>query len=299
MKTFKRLLVGLDGEKSDLTILRHIDGIRNAFDIQKIYFAHIKKDLHLPGNDELLLAEQLAPVDENLERLIKADIDESFEKSIAFDYEIIVREGDPKSEMLKLIDEKTIDLLVLGRKPRPGITYFSRTLANETTCSVIFVPKVGHSKYEKILVPIDFSSNSKDALEKAVNYKKDTSGKTEIIPVHFYHISPGYTKSGKTYKEYADAVRSNILHRFDRMKSFKNVRIILDKKDNIAQKIFDFSLRVGADLIVIGSKGRTKIASLINKSIAAKLIEISFHSPVLIDKRRNTNLDTISAMMLS
>ena len=47
---------------------------------------------------------------------------------------------------------------------------------------------------------------------------------------------------------------------------------------------------------MIGSKGRTKIASFLSGSIAAKLVEMSYHLPVLIDKKKGQNLDTFGAL---
>lgn len=299
MKQFKRILVGLDGKDTDAIILEHIAKIKDSLDIQKIYFVHITKDLDLFDNSELLYAEHIAPVDENIRKLIISDLEMSFKKLDDLDYEIIVKDGNPGEEIQKLIKIKQIDLLVLGRKQRPGITYFSRQLASQTPCSVLFVPKSGHKQYKRILVPMDFSSNSKQAIEMALHYKKANED-TVIMPVHFYNVPPGYSKLGKSFNEYSKIMRKNTesqLRNIVPEELIANCVAILDKQENIAKMIFNYSLRKGADLIIIGSRGRTKIASFLFGSVAAKLVELSYHLPILIDKKQRMNMGAMKALM--
>ena len=290
--------MGLDGKSSDAIILQHISKIKDTFEIQKIYFVHIAEDLNPPKSSKLLYAEHLAPIDENIRKILIQDLEEEFKNLNDLEYEIIVKDGNPGEELIQLIEMKQIDLLVLGRKPKPGITYFSRQLASQAPCSVIFVPKSGHREYKKILVPMDFSSNAKQVLEKAISYQ-DEHESTEIIPVHFYSIPSGYSKTGKSYGEYSEIMRKNAERKFKDLTPItkgKKINLILDKKENLAKKIFNYSLRKGADLIMIGSRGRTKIASYLYGSVAAKLVEMSYHLPILIDKRKGHNMNALKAL---
>ena len=299
MKKFRRIMVGLDGKSSDTFILQHISKIKESFDLQKIYFVHITESLALPDDSELRYAQHLAPLDESIKKVLKSEIDSILKPEEGLSYEVIVKEGNPAEQLVKLIKVKQIDLLVLGRKPKPGITYFSRLLANQAPCSVIFVPKTLSAEYRKILVPLDFNSVSKQALADAFAYKDDHS-KTEIIPVHFSGVPTGYTKTGKTYSEYTAQLRKKVKKRFRQLmpsSQVKDVTLILDKKENVAKKIFNYSLRKGADMIMIGSKGRTKIASFLMNSVAAKLVELTYHVPILIDKRKGQSLNTVNALM--
>ena len=145
---------------------------------------------------------------------------------------------------------------------------------------------------------MDFSNISKQALENAISYKDEHEG-SEIIPVHFYNVPAGYSKSGKSFTEYSEIMRNNAKDKFRSIipTGMENeVDIILDKEDNMAKKIFNYSLRKGVDLIMLGSKGRTKIASFLMGSVAAKLVEMSYNLPILIDKRKGYNLDVIGAL---
>lgn len=291
-------MVGLDGKSSDTTILNHIERIKDAFNIQKIYFVHIAEDLCLPESSELLYSEHIAPMDENIRKVLIDDLEAAFKTLDDLKYEIIVKDGDPSTELLKLIDIKQIDLLVLGRKPKPGITYFSRQLASRAPCSVIFVPKSGHGEYRKILVPMDFTSTSKKALELAFTYQNDNE-KTDVFPVHFYSVPKGYSKTGKSFDEFSSIMKENAKNKFKDLLPRhlnKKFNLVLDKEENTAKNIFNYSLRKGADLIMIGSKGRTKIASFLSGSVAAKLVEMSYHLPILIDKRKGYNLDAMGAL---
>jgi len=297
MKKFKRIMVGLDGKSTDQIILDYIEKMKLDFDLHKIYFVHITEDLNLPKSDELLYSEQLAPKDESIHKILITDLESAFTNLEEMDYEVIVKDGDPSEELLKLINIKQIDLLVLGRKPKPGITYFSRQLASRAPCSVVFVPKSEACEFRKILVPLDFSRTSRHALEVAFTYK-NAHNETELVPVHFYSVPSGYSKTGKSFEQFASILKKNIKRKFKRLiPGYQQGKfdIILDKEENIAKKIFDYSLRKKADLIMIGSKGRTKIASFLSGSVAAKLVEISYHLPVLIDKKKGSILGAFGA----
>ena len=84
----------------------------------------------------------------------------------------------------------------------------STKLARKLPCSILFVPEGANPWYKKILVPIDFSENSKDAMDVAVAFGVANAMK-EISCLHIYSVPNGYYKTGKSFEEFAEIMKGN------------------------------------------------------------------------------------------
>jgi nucleotide-binding universal stress UspA family protein len=152
------------------------------------------------------------------------------------------------------------------------------------------------------LAPIDFSENSKMALEQAIevcgHYKN-----AKIQCLNVYSIPQGYHYSGKSMEEYESIMQIHA------QKDFEKFLSILDHHDiplefehvnsedeNIAGAIYNYAKDRNCTGICIGSKGRTPAASLILGSVAENPIIQNKHLPIFVVKERNQNMDIFSAI---
>ena len=68
-----------------------------------------------------------------------------------------VKKGQRTKNLMKLIDDKDIDLIMLGRKnEKLGGGLLIRQMARRAACSLLIVPEKVQNKVERILVPVDF-----------------------------------------------------------------------------------------------------------------------------------------------
>ena len=68
-------------------------------------------------------------------------------------------------------------------------------------------------------------------------------------------------------------------------------------KGNIALRIYNFSVKENASMIVIGSKGRTQVASILLGSIAEKLVRLNAEIPLIIVKKKRHNMDVLDVLL--
>jgi nucleotide-binding universal stress UspA family protein len=72
---------------------------------------------------------------------------------------------------------------------------------------------------------------------------------------------------------------------------------VLDDDDSPADKIFGFASDQKADMIVMGSKGRTGLSSILLGSVAEKVIKYDSDIPLMIVKEKGENMGFLKALL--
>ena len=298
MNQLKRILICLDNTETDEYILKFSQNIFHKLKCEALYFLHVAKSLDIP--DELIkkYPDLIAPVDEAAKRNLTFRIDNYFEQG---QYQIEVLEGDIISEILKYTKRKNVDLLVMGHKKGSGTSdVIQRKIAKLSYTSLLLIPEE-EVTLSPVLVPVDFSKNSAEALQLAVLIAE--INQVEIVAQHVYQVPSGYHKTGKSHEEFAEIMEQNAREEFKKFTKSINTKGItindhytLDGDSNHADNITEFAKQINAGLIIVGSRGRTAMASLIMGSVAEKVISLNKNIPLLIVKDKNENMDLLDAI---
>lgn len=302
MYQFKRILIALDLSDNDQILYRFVSHICSRIKIDKLYFVHITKTLEWPPEIIEKYPDCLAPMDENIEHMIKEQMSKYLSKNLISHSEILVLEGNPEENLLKQVKIKEIDLLVMGKKSiKNGSGHIAKKMANIAQCSIALISnsfaKALDSEFQ-MMVSVDFNESSQNATKTAEIIRDANDAK--VLIHHVYSVPSGYHYSGKSFDEFAEIMKKNAKEKMDKLlKDIKidssNSKIIysLDKKDNIVKEITKTAEKEKVHLIVIGSKGRTPSASIFLGSTAEKLIS-STDKNVLIVKDKKSNLDLLT-----
>ena len=145
------------------------------------------------------------------------------------------------------------------------------------------------SRIQTILVPVDFSEHSNYALEYAIDLAKSMGAKIHLIhayglPTQFvgpYDVTPLPT-------EFFQQVRDSSAARLEEAKgkvSAEGVPCDSTLADGApAEAITDAAERVGADMIVIGTRGHTGLKHVLLGSVAERVVRTAA-CPVLATRR--------------
>lgn len=284
-------MIALDDSEKDDIILQHISLLQKNMEIKKLYFIHVIRKGILPKfmAEKFTETKQEAPGD--VQKKLENKVKKNFDNFQNLDYKVLVKEGEYVEMILRTVREHKIEFLIVGRKANPGLSFANSKISNLVTCSLLFVPNFLTEHYKKVVVSVDFSANARAALSRALLHREKNT-QLEIMPVHFYKVPVGYTKLGKTFHEFAAIMKKNAEKEYQRMceemkldqEKLKCEFFLVKSKKRVPKKIFEYAVRKKADLIIIGSRGRTEFASMFMGSNAVKLVDKCYHLPVLVEK---------------
>jgi len=285
MLKLEKILVCLDRSQYDEKVLEFASMIAGNNAVKKVYFMTAWK--------------------ENLDNTIKKELHAKIDKHFTAqtEKEVQVFQGSEASHLLKWRQIKEVDLLVIGIKPKSISSGGSAmTLINGAPCSVCLVPFTASLDIKKALVPIDFSKSARLSMEMAMTFK--SSRDLEILLQHVYYVSTGYTASGKSYEEFAQILEKNsekdyrnFMRELDLDPDQFKIIYTLDEDSKPADNIYDAAKENHADLIILGSRGRTKLASMISSSTAVSLVRYDQDIPYLVVKNKKKGLGFIGALL--
>lgn len=304
MIQFNRIMVGLDFTATDKVILEYAKMLQGAFKPSMIYFVHAEEDLDdIP--QEILEeygADILKPHDEGLLEKLEATVAEYFTSDSETEISCQVVEGGPFKEMLHWSHIKQIDLLIVGKKNQEnGKGVLPQKLARKIDSSVLFVPEnYTPKKIERVLLPLDFSKKSKMALQLAARLFEGHN--VELMGAHCYTLPLGWSKTGKTREEFEGIMQAHATRKFeDYMEGFDDeikVKSVfeIDENREPSEEIISMAEKTDSDLILIGSRGKTDIATVILGSTTEKLLSHHKPIPILMAKKKGETIGFLEAL---
>ena len=200
------------------------------------------------------------------------------------DCETIIREGEePYKYIVDEAIKKKSTMLVMGRRGRTGLKRLvmgsvTARVIGHAPCNVLVVPRAAQLEFKNIVVATDGSKYSAAAASEAIGLaKRNGSALTVIAVVPSELMTPTDIDFTMTQRE---LIAEKELHEAE-----KNAKAVKEaaQKEGVAVKAFVLSGKPAdaiietaqdknADLIVLGSHGRTGIERLLMGSVAERVI---------------------------
>lgn len=197
-----------------------------------------------------------------------------------YDTRIELREGiNPSKEIVRLADDLHADLIIMGRRGRRGLARLmvgdaTRKVIGYADCNVLIVPRAAKMWQQRILLATDGSRHSEKAAETAGQLAKMFGLPMSVLSV----LRPKFDEVRRAEAQLeVDRVREVVAN-----EGIKVDSSIIENPDTAAA-ILDFSRSCGADLIVMGSHGRTGLGRLLLGSVAERVIGETI-CPVMVVK---------------
>jgi|Deesub1362B_J571_1020462.scaffolds.fasta_scaffold00123_67 hypothetical protein len=202
---------------------------------------------------------------ETLEVLSKAK--ERAEKE-GINCETIFHKGEePYQFIVEEASGKNVDVIIMGRRGRRGLKKLmmgsvTALVIGHSPCSVFVVPRAGELKFKRLLIATDGSEYSEKAISAAVALaKKHGSNIVAISVAHKEEEIPEAENNVKKVKE--------ICHK-------EGIKIeAITVTGTPYEAIVTTAQIKKADLIVIGTHGRTGLTKLLMGSVAERVIALA------------------------
>lgn len=230
---------------------------------------------------------------DNVMALMRKPCDEALKKAqeLADKQKVLIKtvceEGEPYERIIDLAQAENCDLIVMGKR---GLRRLERVLVGTVTAHVIgyspidvlVVPRDTSIGFKKVLIATDGSKFSSAAEKKAIDFARSYGGELHVISVVDVPAEL-YAESPKTVDEliskakgYVDSVKK------DAESSGVKTQVIV-REGETYRIIADTASELGADIIIMGSHGRTGLKRLLMGSVTAKVIGHT-PCPVLVVK---------------
>ncbi len=216
--------------------------------------------------------------------------------AVACDHRIVL--GDPFQGIIEAAGESGPDLLVIGPHRRQALkdVFIGTTAERVIRASrrpVLMANSVPAGFYRQVLVAVDLSDFSGDALRTVKSL-----GLAEHVAVSVVHVfdAPG-TGLMRRASVAEDQVEDYLVDERNRAAAeltaflssvdFSPIRQVLKHSEtSAAHSICSAAREVSADLVVIGTHGRTGIKKLLLGSVAEEVLRIADHDVLAVPPQR-------------
>lgn len=295
----KSILVCLDLTEMDDLLISYASLICESYASDQVYFLHVSKNLELPDEIVKNYGDVFASLDESIKHGIQQRISDRFKAKA--NVNVSVEEGNVVEKTLRYAKVKNVDLMIMGRKKQlKGSGVIPDSIVRKSPCHMLLLPEsVNTQRINKILVPVDFSEHSHLAIEQAIALSE--RHQAAISCVNIYEVPAGYSKTGKSYEEFADIMLGHARSNYKKFVSKYGRDIpcdfILSRDHDFSDELVVYSQAAKPDIILLGSKGQSDAAVVLLGSMAEKLIKGNAGVPVLIVKRKGETLGILDALL--
>lgn len=285
---FKRILVPVDFSEGSVDAFNLAVYFTKERD-SKIILTHIISEPQITDpvySSEYFTPSIIADLKDELEEKIKSEYIGNRKNDIG----IVIRRGYPPSEIVSLINENDADLVIMGTHGRKGLTHMLLGSVTEKIIRVSKIPvitlKLGHVaspesyRIKKILVPYDFSELSEKSFHLAGEIAPFYEAEIDLVyvnqPITYYpyYLSENYSEENvlerldEEIKEKLDALAGKVEN--------KNIKInTFIRRGDPYEKIIELADESSANLIVMGTHGRSGLAHVVIGSVAERVIRAS------------------------
>lgn len=182
--------------------------------------------------------------------------------------ETILRHGpDPYAEIVEAAEELQVDVIIMGRRGRRGL---ARMMVGDATakvighakCNVLVAPRAARSWEKRILLATDGSRYSDAAAAVAASIAKGCHLPVTVISVTY-----------SSHNEQRRQLAHDTVKRVSEFLSKDGIQVDSQVLEGKPEKVIvETAKRIGADLIVLGSHGRTGLDRILIGSVSERVI---------------------------
>ena len=283
MGRYRKILVAVDGSESSRNALHQAFKLANE---EKCWITVTSVVPPYEGEIEILGVKDIRaalrkPCEEALAEV------EKIAKTERMLVKTVCEEGEVYERIVDLADAENCDVIVMGRRgqrpiERSLIGSVTARVIGHTQRDVLVVPNVTAIGWKMIVLATDGSKYSTAATERAIGFAKSYGGELKVIsvvdvPSEFYAEAPQAVEDlVRKAKGFVADVKKQSEAAGVKTETFVAEAEAYQAVNNLAQE-------QKADMIVIGSHGRTGLRRLLMGSVAEKVIGYA-PCPVLVVK---------------
>lgn len=243
--------------------------------------------LHVLDSHRIRSVRELLPwlgeLEEHTQRYVREKLEKlagEIRQETGFQFDTDIREGRVASELLR--DSGPDDLVVVGGKGRHslgqiGLGSTAERVVRKSNHSVLVVKRPASQGYRRVVVPVDFSDDSRAALRLARKVAPDA----QLYVLHAWPPLPRESEgfagiSDEDVERYGREVREQAQQQMDAMLAECGLEDEavqrLMQHDYAASFIWQQARALGADLVVMGKHGHSQLSEWLIGSVTTHVL---------------------------
>ena len=289
MKSYKNIIVGIDFTPSCRNALREA-ARRASLDQASLTAIHAMDEFLTHELKKALFTDE-AGIRADWQARLRKFVDESDVGAAHVKSE--VRIGHPFTELMDACKGHSADLLIMGAKGSKGGAHRIGTIAarcvRKAPIDVMVVREDAQGPFKHVVACVDFSENSAKAVQSALHIAVQDRADMDCLYVYQSALAlsldyGGYAPPLPSGPD-EDALKSwqsdldKFVEPLVRSKGDVKVRTLVKERVNIRETILDHVAESKADIVVLGTRGKTGLRELLIGTTAEKIVQ---HAPCSI-----------------
>ena len=283
MKRLKSVLVGVDFSECSKSALKQAVRVASVAGAS-LHVVHVAEELVVT---EVAQATSISPAGlrEEVMTSARANLEEWIDEiGRPANLELHLRCGSTIHEILKLVKEIEPSLLVLGDRGVAAVGEGAGTLATKAVrkapTKVLLVNEAHTEPYRKVVACVDFSDSTPSVVNQAIRVAREDGSELHLLHVYFgpwHHLhyrAPTPEASPEFRQEYLATLQMRLEGCLRDAEDTGGVTVkygLLDYR-SYGRGIVRYAKENGADLVVLGTHGHTKLRYMLLGSTAERVL---------------------------
>ena len=298
------ILVCLDLSEMDEALIRYADFLVREIRPASVTFLHVIKSYDIPKE----IIADYPHLDLPLTEVVKEELLEKtgtlFSQKSETDTRVIVKEGLTTDTIVRFTRENNVTFTLMGKKVGyEGKGSIVRKVIGIIPSSVLIISETTQHRIKHLLVRMDFTGMSAMAMKMALSLQKKTGA--EISCHHVYKLPLNYFQQGSPEKDtrllqhvekHSLKEYKKFLKHYDLESGDISCTSSVDPENDEANILYREALNAGVDMVLIGSRVKSELASIIIDSTSEKLAEDEKNIPVFLVTDRKQSMGFMKAL---
>lgn len=296
MKRFKTLICYLANGETDADALAWTTNIARLAESTSVTILHAWRPEEFPESLKKKYPELFESTDKTHRSKIEALVTKHLRLGPEVKLEIIVKPGSPDVETLELAERKSADLVICGRGPIDSILV--QKLARKCSCSIMAVPSGSSTEFQSVLAAVDYSEESKNAMEVAAAFAKAGAGNMTVF--HAFPVPWGQQRTTiprEVFEADLRAFHREKLRTLTEASDLQGIKPIIRLEESVIPPfaITNSLHKAHHDLVTIGCRGRNAVYTTLLGSTAEAILQTS-PVPVIAVKEKGASRSLLEVL---